>query len=275
MALPTFEAFSSSKDNKSLTAENLSASLDEEIISDNDIIQDDCDSENDEDHVIDSYSIEGIWVTGYRHLSDYQKKYIKEDIKVGDYVYLRNEYDNPVDNNALIVLHEGIRIGYIQAHKAEFVLELLRKGKIGHICVTKIDICDKDDVRINIDIYYQDQYGHVKLPYYPLEGRQICVVQHDLWTDQKNYLEDWHLLLFTNQLCYKFKEMYDSRAQEDDTMISLCFDIIIKNYLNGTWITKDSVEKTEVYLKHKESIKIVRKMVESYMDYMDYHFFDS
>lgn len=231
----------------------------------------DDDDENDLDD-IDTYSIEDVWVKGFAHLTNRQKDYVRNDIKVGDRVFLRHEFDNPVDSNALLVLHEGIKIGYVQAHKAPVILQMLQLDIIGFIQISSIDDSDPDNVFVNIDVYYKDEDGYEDLPYYPLEGRQISIAQPDLWTNQKDYLEDWHLNLFTDQLCFKFKELYDADAIEEDALIGVCFDMVIKHYLDGTGITDDCIEKEGSLLKSETSKKVLRKQVESYMESMGFEF---
>lgn len=240
--------------------------LDEE---DDDLFDEEDDDDLDD---IDTYSIEDVWVKGFVHLTEKQKDYVRNDIKVGDRVFLRHEFDNPVDSNALLVLHEGIKIGYVQAHKAPIILQMLQLDAIGFIQISSIDDSDPDNVFVNIDVYYKDEDGYEDLPYYPLEGRQISVAQPDLWTNQKDYLEDWHLNLNTDQLCYKFKELYDSAAIEEDALIGVCFDMVIKHYLDGTGITDDCIEKEALLLKNETSKKILRKQVESYMESMGFEF---
>lgn len=236
--------------------------------------EDDFSDEDDENNLdeIDTYSIEDVWVKGFAHLTNRQKDYVRNDIKVGDRVFLRHEFDNPVDSNALLVLHEGIKIGYVQAHKASIILQMLQLDIIGFIQISSIDDSDPDNVFVNIDVYYKDEDGYEDLPYYPLEGRQISIAQPDLWTNQKEYLEDWHLNLFTDQLCYKFKELYDADAIEEDVMIGVCFDMVIKHYLDGTGITDDCIEKEGSLLKSETSKKVLRKQVESYMESMGFKF---
>ena len=81
--------------------ENLDDFLDEE---DDDFYsstadEDDFSDQDDENNLdeIDTYSIEDVWVKGFAHLTNRQKDYVRNDIKVGDRVFLRHEFDNPVD----------------------------------------------------------------------------------------------------------------------------------------------------------------------------------
>lgn len=228
--------------------------------------------EDDDLDKIDTYSIEDVWVKGFSHLTEKQKDYVRNDIKVGDRVFLRHEFDNAVDDNALLVLHEGNKIGYVQAHKAPIILQMLQQDLIGFIQISSIDDDDPDNIFVNIDVYYKDEDGYEDLPYYPLEGRQISVAQPSLWTNQKDYLEDWHLNLNTDQLCYKFKELYDADAIEEDVLIGVCFDMVIKHYLDGTGITEDCIEKESFLLKSQTSKNVLRKQVESYMESMGFEF---
>lgn len=243
--------------------------IDEEDEDEDDYLDKDEDDDIDD---IDTYSIEDVWVKGFVHLTESQKDYVRNDIKVGDRVFLRHEFDNAVDDNALLVLHEGIKIGYVQAHKAPFILQMLQQDLIGFIQISSIDDQDPDNVFVNIDVYYKDEDGYEDLPYYPLEGRQISVAQPDLWTNQEDYLEDWHLNLNTDQLCYKFKELYDADAIEEDVLIGVCFDMVIKHYLDGTGITEDCIEKESFLLKSQTSKNVLRKQVESYMESMGFEF---
>lgn len=220
---------------------------------------------------IDTYSIEEIWVNGFPYLSANEKDYIAQNVKVGDRVYFRNEFDNPVDKNAILVLHEGVKIGYVQAHKAELILSLFRSGKIDFVKIASIDNGDGYNILINIDVYYQDKYGFESLPYYPLSGRPISVVQTDLWTNQEDYLEDWHLCLFTDQLCYKFKSLFNSEVyKKEEVSIGLYFDMFISHYLDGTWTTKDSIDKVISFLESDCAKAALRKQIESYLENMDY-----
>ena len=246
---------------------------DDSILNEDDFEEND----NNEDDEIKTYSIEDVWVKGYTHLTDYQKDYVLKKVNVGDRVYLRNEFENQVDKNALLVLHQGTKIGYVQAHKAEFILGLLRQGKIGFIEISSIDKDDESNVYVNIDVYYEDIYGTEELPYYPLEGRPISVLQTDLWTYQEDYFDDWYLCLATDQLCYMFRDEFAPNHSDFKEVVShiiIDFDLFIRKYLDGTGITRDSLEKFFILSKEDWEKEVLKKWVESYMEYMDYKFID-
>lgn len=61
-------------------------------------------------------------------------------------------------------------------------------------------------------------------------------------------------------------------AIEEDALIGVCFDMVIKHYLDGTGITDDCIEKEGSLLKSETSKKVLRKQVESYMESMGFEF---
>ena len=146
-----------------------------------------------------SYSIAKVHVLGFDQLDEADKDYIRDRLEEDTHVYLRYDFDNPNPKQALQVLRHSYILGYVVPSKAEIVHKYLRESKIGAIVVSKIK-SKNFTISIDLDVYYEDPRGEEFLPYYPLEGRQLDVIEVDLWTGQEDWGDDWLMNPFTDEL---------------------------------------------------------------------------
>ena len=180
------------------------------------------------------YSIAKVRVQGFDKLDEDDKEYIMNDLEEDTHVYLRNVFDDPKDCHTLQVLRHDHIIGYIDSKKAELVHSYLRNGKIGAIVVSKISSKDFKTI-VDLNIYYEDSHGEELTPYYPLEGRQLSVIETDLWTGQEDWSKDWYLNLGTDELSYRFNELFDDSVDDSEkTMVDVWFSSFMQNYLDGS-----------------------------------------
>ena len=234
-------------------------------------------SESDTKSILDKetyYSIAKVRVQGIEKLDEDDRDYIMNDLEEDTHVYLRNIFDNPKDCHTLQVLHHDNIIGYIDSKKAELIHSYLRDGKIGAIVVSKIKSKDFK-VFVDLNIYYEDAHGEEFTPYYPLEGRQLSVIETDLWTGQENWSEDWYLNLGTDELSYKFNDMFDdSVGDSEKTMVDLWFSSFMRSYLDGSCITEKGAAHYLDYLKTDCAKKVLKKRIDSFMEHKGFHFAD-
>lgn len=220
------------------------------------------------------YSIAKVRVKGIEDLDDDNKRYVENDLEEDTHVYLRYEFDNPKDSHALQVMYLSHLIGYIDKQKAEIVHSYLRNGDIGAIVVSKISSRDFKK-RVELTIYYQDKDGEESLPYYPIENRRLSVVETELWTGQEDWSEDWFMNISTDELLYKYNEMYDDTVDEDEKKeVDWQLYYWIHSYLDGTCITRKGCDLYLDRLKTDCAKKVLMKRIESYMEHKDYHFAD-
>ena len=248
-----------------------------------DYSDDDDDVEDYDDDDLDSsscetseryYSLAKVRVQGIEDLEDFDKEFVEEDLEEDMHVYLRNEFDNPKDCHALQVMHHNHIIGYIDKKKAEIVHSYLQNGDIGAIVVSKISSRDFKKI-IELTIYYEDKNGDESLPYYPLENRQISVLETDLWTGQEDWSEDWYMNIFTDELLYKYNELYDDTVDEEEKKdVDWQLSFWINRYLDGTCITRQGCKQYLDSLKTDCAKKVLMKRIESYLEHKEFHFAD-
>ena len=220
------------------------------------------------------YSLAKVRVQGIEDLEEDDKEFVEEDLEEDMHVYLRNEFDNPKDCHALQVMYHSHIIGYIDKKKAEIVHSYLRNGDIGAIVVSKISSRDFKKI-VELTIYYEDNNGEESLPYYPLENRQISVVETDLWTGQEDWSEDWYMNIFTDELLYKYRELYDETVDEEEKKdVDWQLSFWINSYLDGTCITRKGCNQYLDRLKTDCAKKVLVKRIESYLEHKDFHFAD-
>lgn len=241
-----------------------------------DLDDDDIDLEDYNDDSSDSsdksYSIAKVHVLGFDQLDEADKDYIRDRLEEDTHVYLRYDFDNPNPKQALQVLRHSYILGYIEPSKAEIVHKYLRESKIGAIVVSKIK-SKNFTISIDLDVYYEDPRGEEFLPYYPLEGRQLDVIEVDLWTGQEDWGDDWLMNPFTDELSYKFNEMYDDDVDESEkTMANAWFWAWCRSYFDGTCITKKGSEHYVDYLTSDNAKEVLRKRISSYMENKCLHF---
>ena len=220
------------------------------------------------------YSIAKVHVQGFDKLDEDDKEYIMNDLEEDTHVYLRNIFDDPKDCHTLQVLRHDHIIGYIDSKIAELVHSYLRNGKIGAIVVSKIKSKDFKTI-VDLNIYYEDAHGEEYLPHYSLEGRQLSVIETDKWTGQEDWSKDWYLNLGTDELSFRFNEMFDDSVDDSEkTMVNVWFSSFMQNYLDGSCITEKGANHYLDYLNTDCAKKVLKKRIYSFMESKGFHFAD-
>ena len=235
---------------------------------------DDDDDNNDSDSSDKYYSIAKVQVVGFDDLEDADKDYIRDRLEEDTHVYLRYDFDCPDKKQALKVYRHSWLLGYIEPSKSEILHTYLHESKIGAVIVSKIK---SKDFKISIDlkVYYEDPHGEELMPYYPFEGRQLDVIEVDLWTGQEDWSEDWFMNPFTDELSYKYNNMYDDDVDDDEkNMVNAWFMGWCRSYFDGTCITKKGSEHYVNYLTSDSAKTVLRKRIEAYLENKCLHFAD-
>ena len=232
-------------------------------------------SEHDANSILNKetyYSIAKVRIQGFDQLDEDEKEFVMNDLEEDMHVYLRNEFDNPKDCHALEVWCHGHFIGYIDKKKSELIHSYLREGKIGAVVVSRVKSKDFM-VFVDLNVYYEDAYGEETTPYYPFEGRKISVVETDLWTG--DWDDDWFMNIFTDELLYKYPDMYDGSVSENERKdVDWQLSFWINSYLNGTCITREGCKLYMDRLKTDCAKKVLMRRMESYLEHKGYHFSD-
>ena len=233
---------------------------------DDDVDLDDYCDDDDSDSSDMYYSIAKVSVVGFDKLDNADKDYIRDHLEENTHVYLRYDFDTPNKQQALKVYYHSYLLGYIEPNKSEILHSYLRKSKIGAVIVSKIKSKDFT-IHIDLKVYYEDPHGEEYLPYYPFEGRQLAVIETDLWTGQEDWGDDWFMNPFTDELSYKYNYMFDDDVDDDEkTMVNAWFMGWCRSYLDGTCISMKGREHYVNYL-HSECAKaVLRKRIDAYMD---------
>jgi len=242
---------------------------------DDEIDLDDYSDDDDNDSIGSSdksYSIAKVRVVGFDKLDDADKDYVRERLEEDTHVYLRYDFDAPNKQQSLQVCRHSNILGYIEPNKVDIVLSYLHDGKIGAIVVSKIKSKDFT-MSIDLQVYYEDPHGEEYLPYYPFEGRQLDVIEVDLWTGQEDWSQDWFMNIFTDELCYKYLNLYNGTVDEDEIKdVDWQLAFWINSYLDGTCITRKGGELYLNRLKTDCAKKVLVKRMESYLENKGLHF---
>ena len=238
----------------------------------NDYLDDSDDNDDYSDSSNKSYSIAKVRVVGFDKLDEADKDYVRERLEEDTHVYLRYDFDAPNKQQLLQVCRHSNILGYIEPNKVDIILSYLHEGKIGAIVVSKIK--SKDFIiSIDLQVYYEDPHGEEFLPYYPFEGRKLDVVEVDLWTGQEDWSQDWFMNIFTDELCYKYLNLYDETVDEDEIKdVDWQLAFWINSYLDGTCITRKGGELYLNRLKTDCAKKVLVKRMESYLENKGLHF---
>ena len=207
------------------------------------------------------YSIAKVRVVGFDDLEDADKDYIRDRLEKDTHVYLRYDFDCLDKKQALKVYRHSWLLGYIEPSKSEILHTYLRESKIGAVIVSEIK---SKDFKISIDlkVYYEDPHGEELMPYYPFEGRQLDVIEVDLWTGQEDWSEDWFMNPFTDELSYKYNDMYDDDVDDDEkNMVNAWFMGWCRSYFDGTSITKNGSEHYVNYLTSDSAKAVLKKRI--------------
>lgn len=242
---------------------------------DDDVDLDDYDDDEDNsDSPNKSYSIAKVRVVGFDKLDEEDKDYVREKLEEDTHVYLRYDFEAPNKQQLLQVCRHSNIIGYIEPSKADIVLSYLHDGKIGAIVVSNIKSKDFS-ISIDLQLYYEDPRGEEYLPYYPFEGRQLDVIEVDKWTGQEDWSKDWFMNIFTDELCYKYLNLYDGTVDDEEIKdVDWQLAFWINSYLDGTCITRKGGELYLDRLKSECAKKVLVKRMESYLENKGLHFAD-
>ena len=242
---------------------------------DDDVDLDDYDDDEDNsDSPNKSYSIANVRVVGFEKLDEADKDYVREKLEEDTHVYLRYNFDAPNKQQLLQVCRHSNILGYIEPNKVDIVLSYLHDGKIGAIVVSKIKSKDFS-ISIDLQLYYEDPRGEEYLPYYPFEGRQLDVIEVDKWTGQAAWRKDWFMNIFTDELCYKYLNLYDGTVDDEEIKeVDWQLAFWINSYLDGTCITRKGGELYLDRLKSECAKKVLVKRMESYLENKGLHFAD-
>lgn len=254
--------------------ESLDYSNDDDNVEDDNDDDDDVDVDDSSNSSDSYYSIAKVRVVGFDELEDADKDYVRTRLEEGSHVYLRYDFDSQNKQQALQVYKHSWLLGYIEPGKSEILHSYLRESKIGAVVVSKISSKDFK-VFIDLKVYYEDSHGKELLPYYPVEGRQLDVVEVDLWTGQENWAADWFLNLYTDELSYKYNNMFDDDVDDEEkSMVDIWFMGWCRSYFDGTCITKNGSEHYVDYLTSESAKAVLRKRIDAYMDNKCLHFAD-
>ena len=219
-----------------------------------------------------SYSIAKVRVVGFDKLDEADKDYIRDRLEENTHVYLRYDFESTNKQQVLQVYRHSNLLGYIEPSKSDILLSYMHDSKIGAIVVSKIKSKDYT-TSIELKVYYEDPHGDEYLPYYPFEGRQLDVVEVDLWTGQEDWSQDWFMNIFTDELCYKYLNLYDGTVDEDEIKdVDWQLAFWINRYLDGTCITKKGGNLYLNRLKTDCAKKVLVKRMESYLENKGLHF---
>ncbi len=250
---------------------------DDDVDNDYDDTTDDYDDIDDDDSSGFSdkyYSIAKVRVVGFDDLEEADKDYIRNRLEEDTHVYLRYDFDCSNKQQALQVYRHSWLLGYIEPSKSEILHSYLRESKIGAIIISKITSKDFK-VSIDLKVYYEDPQGEETIPYYPFEGRQLDVIEVDLWTGQEDWSDDWFMNPFTDELSYKYNEMFDDDVNDDEkSMVNAWFMGWCNSYLDGTCISKKGSEQYVNYLTSDSAKAVLRKRIEAYLENKCFHFAD-
>ena len=220
-----------------------------------------------------NYALAKVRVQGIEDLDQDDRDYIINELEEDTHVYLRNEFDNPKDCHALQVLYHSHLIGYIDKNKSKLVHSYLRESKIGAVVISKIKSKDFS-INVELNIFYEDPRGEEWVPSQP-ENRQVSVLETEFWIGQEDWSKDWFMDVCTNELLYKYNDMYDDTVDEDErNTVDVELLLWINSYLDGTCITRKGCNH---YLERLESDcakKVLMKRIESYLEHKGYHFAD-
>lgn len=219
-----------------------------------------------------SYSIAKVRVVGYDKQDEADKDYIRDRLEEGTHVYLRYDFESPNKQQALQVYRHSYLLGHIEPGKSEILHTYLREAKIGAIVVSKIK--SKDFTHsIELKVYYEDPHGEEVLPYYPFEGRKLDVIEVDLWTGQEDWSKDWFMNIFTDELCYKYLNLYDGTVDENEIRnVDWQLVMWINRYLDGTCISRKGGELYINRLQTDCAKRVFVKRMESYLENKGLHF---
>lgn len=227
----------------------------------------------------DKYSAHRIMLTGLDQLDDDDTDYIKNVIKKGDHVYVRFNYEN---NKYEVMRHNNI-IGMLPENLIDNKEDFFYRLGYVEVCHKSISPKKKS---IEVLLYLKDPNGILPLPSPSVNEREIAVIETEYWKEVWN--SDWSLIPFTDELVYRFPELYGSNKllDEIETDVDLQFNSFIGSFLKGELITEDDVEKKimdspsfEVIIENKKKREFAKKIlwhrIKSYMSHKCYTFLES
>lgn len=224
----------------------------------------------------DKYSVLQIKLEGLEQLGNNDKIYIKRTLRKGDHVYVRFNYEN---GKYEVMRHDNI-IGYLPESVIGDREDFFDKLGYAEVSNKSISLFNK---RIEVCLYLKDENGVLPLPFPSVNERKVSVIETDLWKGDWN--SDWSLIPITDELVYRFPELYgsDKLLNDIETDVDLHFNYFIGEFLSGNLRTEYDVEQKimnsaafEVIIEnnHKRDIakRILWHRIKSYMSHKGYAF---
>ncbi|WP_434503890.1 HIRAN domain-containing protein [Prevotella sp.] len=216
------------------------------------------------------YNIQTLKLVGFQNLDDDDKDFVIDELEKGSHLYIRYNFLNNTmefySQTRLVGLAPDAALPSIKRYKDDSVLAAVIVKAIGHT--------GSNHGCLTVDMYIESNDGFEELPAYPLSARKLSVVETDYWTGEQDLTEEWALSLNTDELTYRFKNLYPSKNDYEQlsSTVDIWFSIIQKSYFDGNCRTKEQLEEQIKRLDESFAKEVLRKRVESYMDCRGFEF---
>lgn len=216
------------------------------------------------------YNIQTLKLVGFQNLEDDDKDFVTDELEKGNHLYIRYNFLN----NTMEFYRQSHLVGFapdtliqsIKQYKDDSVLDAIIVKAIGHT--------GSNNGCLTVDMYIESDDGSEELPAYPLLNRKLSVVETDYWTGEQDWTEEWAISLNTDELTYRFKNLYPSKNDYEQlsSTVDIWFSMIQKSYFDGNCRTKEQLEEQIKRLDESLAKEVLRKRVESYMDCRGFEF---
>lgn len=216
------------------------------------------------------YNIQTLKLVGFQNLEDDDKDFVTDELEKGNHLYIRyNFFNNTMEfyrQSHLVGFAPDTVIQSIKQYKEDSVLDAIIVKAIGHT--------GSNNGCLTVDMYIESDDGSEELPAYPLLNRKLSVVETDYWTGEQDWTEEWVLSLNTDELTYRFKNLYPSKNDYEQlsSTVDIWFSIIQRLYFDGNCRTEEKLEEQINLLDEPLAKEVLRKRVESYMDCRGFKF---
>lgn len=240
--------------------------LDNDEFIDDDSLDTNDDFDNESEDEEDSwYSTSELTLVGFDELKDEDKDFVCNDLENEAHLYIR--YDS--EKQRIEFLRQSNVVGYAPDNVTEPLRKANEDEQVGAFIVKSIGHSGSNKGVVTVTLYIKDDDGFEMLPFYPLEGRNLSVIETEHWQGEKDWSKNWDLLPLTDELSYKFPELYESEENFEDLSVTVYANFLSfqTSFLNGHIKDRSDIYIFSTIEESEDAKKVLLKRIDSYLSH--------
>lgn len=239
--------------------------IDDDEFIDEDSLDDNDDLDNDTDDEDSWYSTSELTLVGFDELKDEDKDFVCDELENEAHLYIR--YDSI--KKRIEFLRQSNVVGYAPDEVTEPLRKANEDEQLGAVIVKSIGHTGSHKGAVTVTLYIKDKDGFEMLPFYPIEGRNLTVIETEFWKGEKDWSQNWDILPLTDELSYKFPELYENEVNFEELSITVYANFLSfqTGFLNGQIRSKSDIYIFSTIEEAEDAKKVLLKRIDSYLSH--------